>query len=219
MRYEGQRLLGDAAWRLIQRLNDSGHRAVVTYDLAGLASKVKHSRGMLPDLRANRFAALLAGLAHIGMHGCPITAEFGTRQQFVAVVTDRPLPDDRLYDGKIVCRDCDKPCISACPTCAIEDATTRIQFESAAFDIPKIDPFACDWAKRYGLVGEEGPTYCGLDVNEPVPHEKSIQAVASTLCKIKWGTQKHHINVVEECIRVCPAKGAERVSSPGGKAL
>ena len=82
-----------------------------------------------------------------------------------------------------------------------------ITLEGVSFDVPRIDPFSCDWAKRYCLAGEEGPTYCGVAVDEPVPEEKSVTQIAMAVCKVKWGVQKLHTNVVEECLRVCPAKG------------
>ena len=208
-RYEAQRLLGDAAFRVIQRLNDSGYLATLTYDLTGLASKVHSSRGMLPDMRANRFAAMLSGLAFIGVHGCPITAEFGVRQVFVAIVTDCPLPDDPLYDGRIDCNNCEKPCIAACPTSAISSEPFVIQLEGKTIEIGNVDCFACDWAKRYCLSSQAGPKYCGLDVDAPIPQDRSSLAVAAAVSKVNWGVQKRHCNIAEECLRVCPARGTE----------
>ena len=209
VRYESQKLLGFAAVRLIRKLNDAGFRGVATADLSGLASTVKNSRGMLPDMRANRFAALLGGLAYIGTHGCPITPEYGTRQVFIAVVTDMDLPDDPLYRGEILCRTCEKPCVGACPTAAIGDATVPIALEGVTFDIPRVDPFSCDWAKRYCLSGEEGPKYSGVAVDEPVPQDRSAAQIAAAVCRVKWGVQKLHVNIVEECVRVCPARGRQ----------
>ncbi|MDY7009328.1 MAG: 4Fe-4S binding protein [Planctomycetota bacterium] len=197
-RYEAQRLLGDAAFRIIQRLNDSGYRAAPTYDLSGLSSKVHSSRGMLPDMRANRFAVLLGGLAFIGVHGCPITAEFGVRQVFFAIVTDCPLPDDPLYEGQIDCRDCDKLCVDACPTSAISTERVGLKLEKKTFELGRIDFFACDWATRYCLTAEAGPRYCGLDVDAPVPDSKNVLAVAKAVSKVNWGVQKRHSNIAEE---------------------
>jgi len=210
VRYEAQRLLGDIAFKLVQSLGDSGHRASFTYDLTGLASTVHSSRGMLPDMRSNRFAAVLAGLAYIGLNGCPITAEFGTRQVFVAVVTDLEAADDPLYAGEFACETCEKPCIRACPTSALGGQTVSVKLDGETFRIPQIDSFACDWAKRYCLAGEEGPRYCGLNVDVVVPTQRTAQAVAAAVSKINWGVQKRHTNIVEECIRVCPARGSSR---------
>ncbi|MCM8757079.1 MAG: hypothetical protein NC823_01190, partial [Candidatus Omnitrophica bacterium] len=67
------------------------------------------------------------------------------------------------------------------------------------------EEFACDWAKRYCLVGKEGPESVGLRVNLPVPEEKSAEAIANGLSSVKWGVQKRLLNIAEECLRVCPA--------------
>ncbi len=214
VRYEAQRLLGDAAFRIIQRLNDSGYRATLTYDLTGLASKVHSSRGMLFDMRANRFAAMLGGLAHIGLHGCPITAEYGARQVFIAVVTDCPLPDDPLYSGQNDCLDCQKPCVAACPTSAIAPEQATLQLEGRTLDMGRVDCFACDWATRYCLAGEAGPKYCGLDVDVPVPQNRNALAVAAAVSKVNWGVQKRHSNITEECLRICPARGSKEAREP-----
>jgi epoxyqueuosine reductase QueG len=206
-RYEAQLLLGDIAFKLIRRLNDSGRRATLAYDLSGLASRVHSSRGMLPDMRANGYAALLSGLAFIGIHGSPITHEHGVRQVFVSVVTDCVLPNDALYHGVIECERCKKPCIPACPTSALKNDPVPLRLEGRTFHLPRYDSFACDWAKRYCLAAEDGPRYCGLEVDVPVAEERSARAVARTVSKVNWGVQKRHANIVEECIRVCLAKG------------
>lgn len=117
------------------------------------------------------------------------------------------LPDDPLYAGAIDCEACDKPCIAACPTTALADETVALKLNGTTFNLPRIDCFACDWAARYGLAGEEGPKYCGLDVDLPVPKERTAQAVAAAVSRVNWGVQKRHTNIVEECVRVCPARG------------
>jgi epoxyqueuosine reductase QueG len=205
--YESRRLLADIANRLIRRLNQCGHRAVLTSDLTGQASTVQSSRGMLPDMRSNRFAAMLSGLATIGINGSPLTPQYGVRQRFMAVVTDLPLPSDPLPTAASPCADCSKPCIAACPTAALKDRSVSLEIDGATFTIPVIDGFACDWAKRLGLVGEEGPRFAGMDNNVAVPADRSVAAVASAVAQAKWGVQKRHLTIGEECIRVCPAKG------------
>jgi len=205
--YESLRLLEDIAYRVIKRLNRTGHRAVPAADLAGQASRVVSPRGMLPDMRSNRFAAALAGLATIGVNGCPLTPEYGVRQRFVAVVTDLRLPGDMLLDTPAPCADCDRPCVEACPTAALGDTASPLEIEGVTFNVPAVDGFACDWAKRLALSGAEGPDCCGLDVDVPVPARRTAAAVASAVAGVHWGVQKHLITIGEECIRVCPARG------------
>jgi len=182
--------------------------ATSTFVVTGLGSKVKNSRGMLPDMRSYLIEAFLSGLAYIGFHGYPITDRYGVRQRFISIVTDLPLSNDPVYDGEILCEQCDKPCINACPTSAItEDSLKLIHFEGREFKIPNLNTFACDWAKRYCLVGEEGPSYWNVDINIPVPKEESVEDVLNSVSKYPWGVQKLHINIVEECLRRCRAVG------------
>ncbi|HON04786.1 MAG: Epoxyqueuosine reductase [candidate division TA06 bacterium ADurb.Bin131] len=203
--FETLNLLNDAAYKIIKRLNDSGYKADYCYDLTGLSSFVLSSRGILPDMRANAFAAMLAGLAHIGKNGCPITPGFGQRQRFLSIITDFHFSNDPLLEDKSPCEKCTE-CIEGCPTNAIKTCK-EIRLEGIEFKIPLIDDFSCDWAKRYGLIGKEGPEYMGLDVNHNIPAEKTLNKLCENLIKTRWGVQKRHLNICEECIRICPYKG------------
>lgn len=205
VQYETLNLLGDLALKVVRELNECGHHATFTFDLAGLASRTKNSRGMLPDMRANRFAAILAGLAHIGLHGHPLTAEHGVRQRFVAIVTDCELHSDPLLRPQSTCDHCKKPCLIACPTSALGQKSLTFRLEEREFRLPLVDCYACDWAKRYCLSGVEGPAYWGMDLDVPLPQTKQAEDAAQALASVKWGVQKRHLNIAEECLRVCPA--------------
>lgn len=208
VQYETLNLLSDIAYKVVKSLNDNGYKATFTFDLTGLASRVKNSRGMLPDMRAHSFDAFLSGLAYIGIHGYPITDKYGVRQRFISIITDMPLSNDPLYSGEILCKKCQKPCIEACPTSAITSKEVTIRLEGKEFKLPKIDSFSCDWAKRYCLVGEEGPFYWNVNINIPVPKEKTTEKILDAISNFPWGVQKLHINIVEECLRKCIAKGS-----------
>ncbi len=203
--YETLFLLREAAFKIIRRLDDNGAKAVFTDDLSGTASRISSSRGKLPDFRSNMYEAVLAGLAYPGVHGYPITPEFGVRQRFIAIVTDIELESDPLYTGKQLCCGCSEPCIPACPTGALKKSSEDFDIKGAKFLKPSVDCFACDWAKMYNMSGKEGARYCGLDINEPVPPERTPEQTAKSISAVKWGMQKRHINVVEECLRACPA--------------
>ncbi|MDO9542590.1 MAG: hypothetical protein Q7J98_09745, partial [Kiritimatiellia bacterium] len=205
VQYNTLNLLTDMAFRTAQMLRSAGYQATFMPDFDGLASRVASSRGLLPDLRSNCFASILAGLSYPGYHGHPITPQYGVRQRFIAIVTDCELPDDPLYSGPNACIKCPKACAKACPTNAILAKPAEISLESKDFRVNMVDNFSCDWAKRYGLSGKEGAQYVGLDVDLPVPKKKTAEAVAEAVSKIQWGVQKRHINVVPECLRVCPA--------------
>ena len=208
--YESLNLLRDMAMRVVQSLNRAGRRAVPTTDLCALASWVQSPRGLLPDMRANRFAALLAGLATIGVNGCPLTPEYGVRQRFIAIVTDLPLASDPLAAGESACDACDRPCVGACPTSALCGEAAPIKIEGRTFTVPVVDRFACDWAARYALSGGDGGANCGSGVDLGVPQDRSVSALAAAVATADWGVQKRLLTIAEECIRVCPARGAGR---------
>ncbi len=203
-------LLKDIALKVVKYLNYHGYRAVFTNDLTGLASKViMNSRGGLTDLTANLYPAMLAGLAYPGMHGYPLTKEYGTRQRFIAVVTDCPLGNDPVLPEPYACGKCRKPCIASCPTSAIKGKSVKMKIENKTFHLPSIDCFSCDWARRYAMSGKEGPQYYGLERDLPVPKKKEAGEIVKAINKVEWGVQKRHINVCEECIRVCTEKGGK----------
>ncbi|HCG77421.1 TPA: hypothetical protein DEW49_05965, partial [bacterium] len=204
--YETLFLLRDKAIDIVKYIGQKGYQATISYDLCGTGSLVKNSRGMLPDSQANRFAAFLSGLGYIGDNGIPLTEKYGSRQRFISIVTDYPFPDDPLYNGEILCQKCSHPCIKACPTGAIKKQKISFSIEGKQFSIPKIDTLRCDWAKRYCLVGKEGPAYRGLEVNVSIPQGKiTPEKIAAALSKVEWGVQKHFLDICEECVRLCPA--------------
>jgi len=208
VQYETLDLLSDIAYKVVKKLNDNEHMATFTFDVTGLGSKVKNSRGMLPDMRSCSIEAFLSGLAYIGFHGYPITDRYGVRQRFISIITDLPFPNDPLYRGEMLCEQCDKPCIASCPTSAIrENEGKSLHFEGRDFKFPNINFFACDWAKRYCLSGEEGPSYWNVDINIPLPEEENVERVVEATSQFPWSAQKLHINIVEECLRECRARG------------
>ena len=206
VQYESLRLLGDIAMDVVKYLENAGFRAAMTYDLCGTSSFVNSPRGMLPDVRANRFSVVLSGLGYVGDNGAPLTKEFGLRQRFISVITDCPLSDDPLYNGEIACKKCSHPCIKGCPTKAIKEKRVSFSIEGKEFTFSEIDTIRCDWAKRYALEGKAGPSYYGIETNVPLPKgEISAERIASAASKVKWGVQKIFISICEECVRVCPA--------------
>ena len=203
--YESFRLLQDSAYLIIKKLNDCGYRANYTFDLTGLGGLIRGCRGMLPDMRADVYAAVLGGLAYQGVHGYPITERFGVRQRFLAIVTDKELPSDPLYQEQSACQDCDKPCTTSCPTRALADEVVSITVEGQPISLFAVDAYSCDWAKRYALAGEEGAKYHGLDVDFPVPETHDVEGIVRAVSAAEWGVQKRLLNICEECLRVCPA--------------
>ncbi len=209
VQYESMRLLRDMALKVVRHLNASGYRATFTADMTGLASATHNPREAVPDMRANLYPAMLAGLAYPGLHGYPITEKYGVRQRFIAVVTDCPLDNDILYTGGYACESCKKPCISSCPTSALKKKTAELKIEEKTFQIPSVDCFACDWAKRYVMSGKEGTQYYGMKTDMPVPGKKEAENIVRAVNKIDWGVQKRLMSISEECVRVCPERGGK----------
>ena len=206
VQYESLLLLADMAYDMIRHLEAAGHRATFTFDLTGMASKTTNSRGMLPDMRSNLYAAVLAGLAYPGINGHPLTEAYGVRQRFIAIVTDLELPNDPLTVLS-TCDECDRVCLRACPTRALAGEMKQLTIENTSIPFPLFDTFACDWAKRYSLNAQEGPQYWGVDESYPVPENRTAEEVVKAVSRTDWGVQKLHLNVAEECLRVCPARG------------
>ncbi|MGC9469584.1 MAG: hypothetical protein ACP5HS_13395 [Anaerolineae bacterium] len=205
--YESLRLLEDIAFDVMQELSDKGHSSVATWDLAGLASTVMNCRGTLPDMRANEFASILSGLAYQGVHGYPITPEYGVRQRWIAIVTDMDLPNDPLFTGTRECDTCERPCVSGCLTKALNGQNLDVAVDGTEVRLYQVNNYRCDWAKAYSLSGEAGSSYYGVDVNFDVPEEGTDEDVVHALTRAAWGVQKRLLNICEECLRVCPAGG------------
>ena len=202
--YESLRLLADIALDVVKFIEDKEYHAAITYNFYEPASFVTSSRGILPDIRSIRFAVILAGLGYIADNGCPMTEKYGLCQRFICVVTDYPFSNDPLYQGEFACKNCNHPCIKACPMKAIEEKKIPFEIEGKEFIYPKINTMYCNWAKRYALNGEAGPAYYGVNMPLFPKGEITPEKVASAVSKVQWGVQKRHINICEECIRTCP---------------
>ncbi|MCM8766950.1 MAG: hypothetical protein NC901_02670 [Candidatus Omnitrophica bacterium] len=204
--FESLNLLTDIAYKIIKKLNDCGYQGCYSYDLTGLASSVLSSRGLLPDNRANSYSVLLSGLGYIGKNGVPITNQFGQRQRFLSIITDFEFENDPLYSDENFCENCQE-CVKNCPTKAIKREARKIRIEDKIFRIPVIDEFSCDWAKRFGLNGKDGVKFMGIDNDFKVPEKNRKEKLIENLMKVRWGVQKRHLNICEECIKNCNYKG------------
>jgi len=120
------------------------------------------------------------------------------------VITDAELAETPLFADSAPCADCaDKPCIQACPTCAIGVETVELQLGDEQFQFGKIDRLRCDWAAKFGLAGDEGPRWIGsytdiLPPDGPV----TIDDITESYAKLD-PTQKHWMCVIDPCLRRC----------------
>ncbi len=226
--YQTHRELGWAALALCARLGDAGHVAIPSLDLCETGSKVLNVRGtptpdaamdrgmigllpfaFIPDNRCNVFAATAAGLATIGYNGSALTPEYGARQRFICVLTDLELPADALSDFDPKCSEC-RRCLSACPTGALNaDEPSEFQVGGRTVKVAKLNSLRCDWAKRFGLTGQEGPALLGSTTDIQPPKAISMSDITAAMEK-RDHLQDHFVSIIEPCIKVCPARGRSR---------
>jgi len=184
-------------------LDSYGYRVFPAFDLCNLASRVC---GGSFDLTASRFAAVAAGLGEIGWNGLVLTPEFGPRQRFVSLITDAVLEYSSLYDGPSLCKKCFK-CVDSCPVRAIsKEKSLSLEVDSKRFEWGKVDRLRCDWAKRYGLVGEEGPKFMGSYNSFSPPDVITPEKVCDAMLKADRLQRPGYLAIVERCFTNCPAQ-------------
>ncbi|MCD6352280.1 MAG: hypothetical protein J7M26_09195 [Armatimonadetes bacterium] len=198
-----RRELRYSALRIAQALAEQGYRVAVADDLMGTASAQANPRGRQPDFRSSRFAAVAAGLGHLLHTGAVWTPEYDTRAFFISLVTDAELPATPLLEGESPCEDCPRPCVAACPTAALGHDDVQVTIEGRTLNFGTLDWLRCEWAKRYGLVGDAGPRWIGSQTDLPPPEgpltpEDVMQAYAQL-----DPSQKHLLCIVEPCVRAC----------------
>ena len=131
------------AARVVKYLESFGYRAAIAGDLLNTGSKVASPRGReIPDLLCNRFAAVSAGLGQLAANGRVVTKEFGLNQRFISIVTDAPLIESKLAGAQIetLCHNCEKDCIKACPTQAMQNESVQFELEGHSFQFNKVEP-------------------------------------------------------------------------------
>ena len=207
--YQVNRWLRYMAVTAARRLEEMGYKAVITTDLSASGTVVANPRGAQPDALANRFAAVAAGLAWIGLHGATITPDYGVTQRFIAIVTDAPLPTDEPDGNHWPCADCDAPCVEACPVGALsEDDCVVVGCGDYEGCIGKWDRLRCEWAKKYALVGDEGPKWGGQTTDVKPPAGKITPEQIAEAFKEKDPIQKLFTCILEGCLKACQLEGA-----------
>ena len=145
------------ASKIVQKLNHMGYKAVISNDLMGVGSAIASPRGFIEDIFSNRFAATAAGLGSLAESGRVVSNEFGTRQRFIAIITDADLKaNDLIKQAPELCEKCDSLCVKSCPTAAMSSKKITFELEDVSFSFNKRDINRCDWSKRYAIAGESG---------------------------------------------------------------
>ena len=199
--------LAELGLKIAKMLAINGYKAHITVDIEDLASIVYSN--MQSGLRANRFAAVAAGLGELGWNGMVLTPEFGPRQRFIAVVTDAPLISNKLYRGKPLCCNC-KKCVSSCSVSAIEEEKAlTFKVEGKTFTSGEIKLMHCDWAARYALAGEEGPRYMGSSNDFYPPEVITREDLLDTIKKSDKFQRSNYCPIVERCMTECTFRGTQ----------
>ena len=201
--YQARRELRHAALRVALALEAGGHRAAVADDLMGTASVVANPRGRQPDAFASRFAAVAAGLGKLLHTGAVWAPPFDTRARFIAVVTDAPLAPTPLLAEAPPCATCPRPCVAACPVAALGQDTLSVEMDGQTLSFGSLDWLRCDWAKKYALVGAEGPQWMGSRTDTAPPDRPITEADIVASYAALDPVQKHWMCIVEPCLRAC----------------
>lgn len=200
VRNDSMTILQEWAYDLARLLRGRGYQAAVTADLEGFGSAVH---------LLNRFPAVCAGLGEIGRCGMLLTPEFGATQRCLTVITDAVLDQDEVYKGAKLCIDC-HTCARACPVGAIGDETVRLSVDGAEFEFAKVDRLRCEWANRFGLVGEEGPKYMGCRIDIPPPENIGVDSFNQAMEAVRKLDVVSRLNwnlTFEKCAASCPVRG------------
>ena len=154
----------------------------------------------------NHVAAVAAGLGELGLHGVLITPQYGTRQQYTAIVTNAPLPADEMYRGAVLCDKCGA-CFKACLMHAFDErAVERVAIGSRVFSVAKRDWWRCMWSQKYNLNAEMGPKLHGMEVTVEPPAGAITEADIKEALRIKGekgGLQTWYTYAMRECERAC----------------
>jgi epoxyqueuosine reductase QueG len=197
-------------------LEAKGYRARIATDLLGIGIPTLSPRGFLPDANANALIGALAGIGWVGWHGALLTKQYGVAQRLICVITDAELKPSKPLEERSPCDFCERPCVIACPTGALSNEPVSIALlrtrpndaNEIVWRMGKLSRRRCECAKRYGLVGEEGPAFMGDLTRVTLPDgEPSVDEVAEMM-RHKDPIQKHWICIVERCLHACHNEGA-----------
>ena len=83
-----------------------------------------------------------------------------------------------------------------------------LRVDDRIFEFGECDRLRCDWAKRYALVGDEGPKYVGSRTNIMPPEKIAFKSLRSALEKLD-PLQKSYMGILEKCLVSCRCKCGE----------
>jgi epoxyqueuosine reductase QueG len=142
------------AFRLAKYFQEEGWKAIPISQSGYWSYRPRKGapRGWIADMSLY-YAAVAAGLGEIGWHNICITPEFGTRQRFVAVITDAPLVPDPMYNGEPLCDRC-LLCAKHCPTKAFDKEVSGeciVEIGGKEFHFPNRNLWRCAIGENFQL--------------------------------------------------------------------
>lgn len=205
-KYETTFELAYTSFKVIKYLEGKGYHATTTYNLTGIGGDMGTPRGILPDAFCNQLEAVEAGLGALTVNGMCYTEEYAFSQDFIAIVTDAPLDEVVKAKGAVnapSCEGCDA-CIQACPSKALRaENAVMIELNGKTYRWIPTDNKACDWSKKYALMGEEGHRYTGNYTNMEVPEEIGVENLTEAL-KGADRVLAYRPTTVHRCVIECP---------------
>lgn len=209
--------------RIARRIEYHGYRSIVFpphWSVSHFRSLATEPDGW-PLVRVNNAvmqdfphlaAAVAAGLGQIGWSGLVLTPDFGARVRFNSIITDAPLSEDPLLEGRI-CRPerCGLACAAACPAGALS-TDPRVGDEHTvagrSFNVSKLDAVRCHYGLD-GLVRGSGSRTHATIPDGPGSSDHYRQTLAGQRDEdhLVNGSQRGLLsgNFCERCLLECPA--------------
>lgn len=154
------------AYRVTRFLERAGHRALPIPARGTHYWEKKKFYGPF----SFRHAAVAAGLGAFGWSGLVLTPEFGSRQRFIAVLTDAPLEKDPPLEEN-PCLGCHE-CIRSCPAGAISRRAWSCTLGGRTHTYGTVDGDRCAWVAK-GMTTKAwpgAPFNLEVDVEKPQPY-------------------------------------------------
>ena len=193
-----------AALEVSTLLDKMGYHSMITENLLGVGSYTDSPRGPLPDMRCSAIEAVAAGFGEIGSSGALLSPAHGPHQRCLCIVTDAVLTYDQPVASTGICRQC-TVCAEKCPMEVITGESIPLEVGGVAVTYVVIPRHRCDWAKRYSLHPDEGPTLIGNNTRVDIPVGAITIEQLAEGCKGKDPIMKSRTCILEPCLRHCPA--------------
>jgi len=138
-----------------------------------------------------RHAAVAAGLGIFGWSGIVLTPQFGSRQRFIAVLTDAPLVGDPPLEEN-PCRQCYE-CVKNCPAGAVTKKPWTCKLGDKTYTYGTVEGDRCFWVAK-GLTTKAWP---GAPFNPAVDVETPEELTPDEKFKAIWEKRDARVRLSE----------------------